>query len=94
MAMMEDYITLPMSEWEEYKKVRRDLSKSHEKRRRHLRRCRATLAAWDKAFQMTLDFGAQDVSHGKQFGLLLQGMREIVLQEVLEWDKANVEEDE
>jgi hypothetical protein len=90
----EDYITMPMKDWTEYQARRRDLAASYEKRRKKLRRCRATLDAWDKAYKMTMEFASQDVNHGKAFGLILQGMREIVLQEVIEWDKKNVEDEE
>ena len=89
----EDYITMPMKDWEEYKTRRRDLARNYEKRRRQLRRCRATLVAWDKAYKQTLNFGSQDIHHGKAFELLLQGMREIVLHEIVQWTKDNEDDD-
>jgi hypothetical protein len=90
----EDYITMPMKDWTEYQARRRDLAASYEKRRKKLRRCRATLKAWDKAYKMTMEFASQDVDHGKAFTLILEGMREIVLREIVEWDATNAEDEE
>lgn len=87
--MSEEHVVLTKADWEEYRARRSELAASHEKRRIELRRCKVSLAAWEKAYGMTMDFVQQDVHRDKDMILILLGMRQIVLDE---FERNNEEE--
>jgi len=94
MSKVEDYITLPMSDWKEYQQRRKELATSHEKRRQELRRVKKELhkakmvnECWEEAWKLTFRYAEQNMSNGKQMLDLLNGMYTAVLRKVLQKSK-------